>query len=69
MQLLLQRILLHGTADNLASIALCREYAQRLSKAGKSARIIEYPDAHHLFDLPAFRTLGAGFGKPQVPCD
>jgi len=38
------------------SIAPCREYAERLSKAGKSARMIEYPDAYHLFDVSAFRT-------------
>ena len=32
--------------------APCREYAERLSKAGKTARIIEYPDAYHQFDAP-----------------
>src|SRR6478736_3615201 len=39
-------LMLHGTADDLTPIAPCREYAERLSKAGKSARIIEYPDAY-----------------------
>jgi len=34
----------------------CREYAERLSKTGKSARIIEYPDAYHQFDAPMYRT-------------
>ena len=34
----------------------CREYAERLSKAGKSARIIEYSDAYHQFDAPMYRT-------------
>jgi dienelactone hydrolase len=49
-------LMLHGTADDLTLIAPCREYAERLSKAGKSARIIEYPDAHHQFDAPMYRT-------------
>ena len=49
-------LLLHGTADDLTPIALCREYAERLSKAGKTARIIEYPDAYHQFDAPMYRT-------------
>jgi dienelactone hydrolase len=49
-------LMLHGTADDLTLIAPCREYAERLSKAGKSARIIEYSDAHHQFDAPMYRT-------------
>jgi acetyl esterase/lipase len=48
-------LMLRGTADDLVSVVPCREYAERLSKAGKSARIIEYPDAHHRFDAPAFK--------------
>jgi hypothetical protein len=32
------------------------EYTDRLSKAGKSARIIEYPDVYHFFDASAFKT-------------
>ena len=49
-------LMLHGGADDLTPIAPCREYAERLSKAGKSARIIEYPDAYHQFDAPTYRT-------------
>src|SRR5215470_13325065 len=49
-------LMLHGTADDLTPIAPCREYAGRLSKAGKTARIIEYPDAYHQFDAPMYRT-------------
>jgi Dienelactone hydrolase family len=49
-------LMLHGTADDLTPIAPCREYAERLSKAGKSARIIEYPEAYHQFDAPVYRT-------------
>lgn len=49
-------LMLHGTADDLTPIAPCHEYAERLSKAGKSVRIIEYPDAYHQFDAPMYRT-------------
>lgn len=49
-------LILHGTADDLTPVAPCREYAERLSKAGKSARIVEYPDAYHQFDAPVYRT-------------
>lgn len=28
---------------------------ERLSKGGKDIRLIEYPDAHHVFDAPAFK--------------
>jgi dienelactone hydrolase len=47
--------LLHGTADDYVPIAHCRIYVERLSKAGKDIRLIEYPDAHHVFDAPAFK--------------
>ena len=49
-------LMLHGTADDLTPMSPCREYAERLSKAGKSARIIEYSDAYHQFDAPVYRT-------------
>ena len=49
-------LMLHGTVDDLNPIAPCREYAERLSKAGRIARIIEYPDAYHQFDAPVYRT-------------
>jgi dienelactone hydrolase len=48
--------LLRGLADDWSSVAACRDYVDRLSKAGKDIRLIEYPDAHHLFDSPFFRT-------------
>ena len=47
--------LLHGTADDYVPIAPCRAYVDRLSKSGKDIRLIEYPDAHHVFDAPAFK--------------
>ena len=45
--------MLHGAADDWVLAAPCREYASRLTKAGKNVRYIEYPDAHHNFDAPA----------------
>jgi dienelactone hydrolase len=47
--------LLHGTADDYVPIGPCRAFVERLSKSGKDTRLIEYPDAHHVFDAPAFR--------------
>jgi len=47
--------LLHGTADNYVPIGPCRDFAERLSKSGKDIRLIEYPDAHHVFDAPALK--------------
>ena len=46
-------LMLHGTADDWVLAAPCREYASRLTKAGKNVRYIEYPDAQHAFDGPA----------------
>lgn len=46
-------LMLHGAADDWVPAAPCREYASRLTKAGKNVRYIEYPDAHHVFDGPA----------------
>ena len=45
-------LMLHGTADDWVPIAPCREYTARLSKAGAKVTLIEYPDAHHVFDGP-----------------
>jgi dienelactone hydrolase len=47
-------LLLHGIADDFVPIGPCREYTARLMKAGKNVRLIEYPDAHHVFDAPQF---------------
>jgi dienelactone hydrolase len=46
-------LFLHGTADDWVPAAPCREYTSRLKNAGKDVRMIEYPDAHHVFDAPA----------------
>ena len=48
-------LILHGTADNWVPIGPCREYVARLNKAGMNVRLIEYPDAFHVFDNPARR--------------
>ena len=50
-------LLLHGIADDFVPIGPCREYTARLVKAGKNARLIEYPDAHHVFDAPQFAQM------------
>jgi dienelactone hydrolase len=42
----------HGEADNQSLFALCRDYVERLRKAGKNVAIIGYPGAHHSFDNP-----------------
>jgi dienelactone hydrolase len=34
----------------------CSAYVDRLTKADKDVKLIEYAGAHHVFDGPAFRT-------------
>lgn len=48
--------LLHGTADNYNPVAPCREYVERLLKANRDVKLIEFPDANHVFDGPAVKT-------------
>src|SRR5262245_8869236 len=50
-------LMLHGAADDWVPAAPCREYASRLTRASRNARYIEYPDAHHAFDAPAWAQL------------
>lgn len=47
--------ILHGAADNYVPIGPCKTYVDRLLKAGRDVKLIEYPDAHHVFDAPVFR--------------
>ena len=49
-------LFLHGAADDWALPASCKEYSKRLAGAGKNVRHVEYPDAHHAYDAPAFKT-------------
>lgn len=44
--------LFHGTADDLCVVGPCRDYVERLKRAGCDAQITEYPQAWHNFDLP-----------------
>jgi dienelactone hydrolase len=48
--------ILHGSADDYNPVAPCRAYAERLTMAHKDVKLIEYLDAHHVFDAPIFRT-------------
>jgi dienelactone hydrolase len=48
--------ILHGAADNYNPVAPCRAYVERLTKAQRNVKLIEYPDANHVFDSPALRT-------------
>jgi dienelactone hydrolase len=50
----------HGTADDYTPIEPCRQYVERLRRAGKDVQLIEYAGAHHGFDHAAPRYL------PQV---
>jgi dienelactone hydrolase len=43
----------HGTADDYTPIGPCREYAERLRRAGRDVQLIEYPGAQHAFDSPS----------------
>lgn len=47
--------LFHGSADDYTPVAPCREYVERLRKAGKDVALTEYADAHHAFDNPLLR--------------
>jgi dienelactone hydrolase len=50
--------LFQGTADDLAPIALCRAYVERLRRAGADAQLTELAGAPHGFDRP-------GAGPPR----
>jgi dienelactone hydrolase len=46
----------HGAADDLAPVAACRTYVERLQKAGRDATVTEYPGAYHVFDWASLKT-------------
>lgn len=46
-------LMVHGAADDWVPAEPCAEYAERLTKAGKTVRLITYQDAVHGFDGPA----------------
>jgi dienelactone hydrolase len=53
----------HGAADNWASAAVCRTYADALRAAGTDIVMTEYAGAMHAFDSPLAR---AGFSNPKA---
>jgi dienelactone hydrolase len=55
--------LFHGIADDWVPIEPCRQYVERLRRAGKNVQLAEYPDAHHAFDA---HTLKAPLRFPQA---
>jgi dienelactone hydrolase len=48
--------LLHGTADDWVPVAPCRQYVERLGRAGKDVKLFEYPNAYHAFDVHLITT-------------
>src|SRR5262249_23961701 len=42
--------LFHGIADDFNAIAACRDYVERLKRAGANVALTEYPDAIHAYD-------------------
>jgi len=48
--------ILHGAADNYNPVAPCRDYVERLLSAKRDVKLIEFPDANHVFDSPALKT-------------
>lgn len=44
--------LFHGTDDDVAPLAACRDWAQRMRAVGRNVGIYEYVGARHGFDVP-----------------
>ena len=44
----------HGTDDDYVSIEPCRDYVERLRRAGKDVQLTEYAGARHAFDNPLY---------------
>jgi dienelactone hydrolase len=45
----------HGSADDWIPLAPCKEYAERLRKGGLDVALRSYADAHHAYDMRAFK--------------
>lgn len=50
--------LFHGQADDYVSIQACRDYVERLKKAGADVAIEEYPGANHAYDATFLKDKG-----------
>jgi dienelactone hydrolase len=48
--------LFHGISDDWVPVEHCRQYVQRLRKAGKDVTLTEYPNAYHRFDDLGLKT-------------
>jgi dienelactone hydrolase len=46
--------LFHGTADDYVSMEPCRNYVERLRRAGKNVELTQYAGARHAFDNPHY---------------
>jgi dienelactone hydrolase len=46
---------LHGAADDYNPVGPCKAFIERIPKDGRDVALIEYPDAHHVFDGPALK--------------
>jgi len=49
--------LFHGADDDYVPIDGCRQYVQRLRRAGKDVVLTEYPGARHAFDNPLYHPV------------
>lgn len=68
-QVMRPMLFLHGAADDWLPSASCKEYSMRLAGAGKKVRHVEYPDAHHSYDSPGFKTpLKVAVGQKVSEC-
>jgi dienelactone hydrolase len=45
----------HGSADDYAPVAPCRNYVERLKIEGKDVQLTEYAGAYHVFDGQEFK--------------
>jgi dienelactone hydrolase len=55
--------LYHGVADNRVPVGPCRDYVERLKKAGANVNLVEYPGATHAFDI---QTIPGTLQLPQA---
>lgn len=61
--------LFHGSADDIAPLAQCDSYVQRLQAAGRDAQLTEYGGAYHGFDNPLTPVRPAGPQTTRRGCD